>query len=463
MNLVWLRRDLRIQDHPALAKALEDNTCKTQILYIATEKQWKKHNESDISIEFRKRRVNQLAVESGSIGIRFEKTSCDMFKDIPELLLNYCMKNKVRKIYFLKETPFDENQRDKKVISTLSKHSIEVHAFDYDLIVSQPVLSQNYQPYKVFTPYYKKWLSMIENPKQWLKYKIRQSHKPITNAIPFEIDKKFDLKLSNWSVSSSDIYQKLQTFCSSKLEGYQQNRDYPALNCTSMFSPYLSFGMLGPRQCLSAIKRSHDLKKSDWRHDFWLRELTWRDFYRQLMIHFPHISKNKNFNRTINIHWDYRPELIEKWQNGETGFPIIDAAMRQLKETGWMHNRLRMIVAVFFTKILFQDWRVGEKWFMENLIDGEFAANNGGWQWSASTGCDAVPYFRIFNPYLQSQKFDSEGTYIRRYVPELMNLSNKEIHNPTDSTRKKCQYPKEIVDYQSAKNRTIQLFKQSAS
>ena len=122
-----------------------------------------------------------------------------------------------------------------------------------------------------------------------------------------------------------------------------------------------------------------------------------------------------------------------------------------------------MIVAVFFTKILFQDWRVGEKWFMENLIDGEFAANNGGWQWSASTGCDAVPYFRIFNPYLQSQKFDSAGTFIRRYVPELMNLSNKEIHNPTDSTRKKCQYPKEIVDYQSAKNRTIQLFKQSAS
>ncbi|RKP17893.1 DNA photolyase, FAD-binding/Cryptochrome, partial [Rozella allomycis CSF55] len=196
----------------------------------------------------------------------------------------------------------------------------------------------------------------------------------------------------------------------------------------------------------------------------WISELCWREFYRHVLFHYPRVCMYQPFKlETKNIKWRDDPEGFEKWCKGETGYPIVDAGMRQLNKTGWMHNRSRMIAAMFLTKDLLIDWRKGEKYFMENLIDGDFASNNGGWQWSASTGTDSQPYFRVFNPLLQSQKNDPDGVFIKKWVPELKGLNKKQIHCPKDclgaSEFKKLNYPLPLVDHDMARKRAIDAFK----
>lgn len=449
MNLVWIRKDLRIQDHPALYEALVSGP--TKLLFIESIPQWKKHNESDLSIDFRQQRIQQLRHESKSIQVTFEIEKVDWFEEIPELLLEYCKSNKIQKLFFIKETAVDEANRDKKVKDLLNQNAIKVNDLAYDLIVSQPIYNLSGQPFKVFTPFYKKWLSMIDSPRRWLRFKIESG----TNT-----NKSHD---EHSPLSSRSIKNKLNEFCLNKINDYQELRDYPAIEATSRLSAYLAYGMIGPRQCLMAIKHRHDLQNTDWKTDFWLRELAWRDFYRQLMIHFPHLSKNQDFKRsTIHLPWREDTQAFEAWKEGQTGFPIIDAAMRQLNQTGWMHNRLRMLTASFLTKLLFIDWRKGEKYFMQNLIDGEFSANNGGWQWSASTGCDSAPYFRVFNPTTQSIKFDKNGGFIKKYIPELQKLNTKSVHNPSSEQRLNCNYPEAIIDYKSSRLRAIDLFKENS-
>lgn len=457
MNLVWLRKDLRIQDHPALSKAL--TLGETLVVFIESEEQWLNHNESEISIEFRKRRVNQLSQELAGIGVKLNVISCNLFSEIPETMLDFCTGNHIKKLFFIREIPWDESIRDERVINLLKSYGISSVTFEPDLIVSQPVLTLDYKPYKVFTPFYKKWLQMILSEDKWYEYKLRYKSNAIQSELPFKPNEKMNHILDHWPVSSKEILIRLNSFCNNKLQSYQTERDYPSLNSTSKLSAYLAFGMIGPRQCLSAIRNACKNSDLNWKDDFWLRELAWRDFYRQLMHHFPQLCKEKNFKPGINIKWNHNPDFISAWKQGLTGYPIIDAAMRQLNQTGWMHNRLRMLTAVFFTKILFHDWRIGEKYFMQNLIDGEFSANNGGWQWSASTGCDAVPYFRIFNPVSQSKKFDAEGLFIRKYIPELKSLSDKDIHFPDSETRKLHNYPLPIVNYSEARSNTLHHFK----
>ena len=195
--------------------------------------------------------------------------------------------------------------------------------------------------------------------------------------------------------------------------------------------------------------------------DTWISELCWRDFYKHILLGFPHVCRHQAFKReTDKLPWSHNEANFQAWCEGRTGFPIVDAAMRQLNETGWMHNRLRMITAMFLTKDLFIDWRLGERYFMQHLIDGDLSANNGGWQWSASTGNDAAPYFRIFNPFLQSKKCDPDGEFIRRFVPELAHLDAKRIHEPhAKGVDVRLKYPKPIVDHAFARLDTLAYFK----
>ena len=216
------------------------------------------------------------------------------------------------------------------------------------------------------------------------------------------------------------------------------------LDRTSSLSPYIRFGMLGLRQAASAAwqamveARSAEQKRNA---EIWLNELIWREFYIQILYHFPHVSKTA-FNKSFeNISWRNDQDEFERWKEGQTGMPIVDAAMRQLKEMCWMHNRARMIVASYLVKDLLIDWRWGEAWFMQNLLDGDQAPNNGGWQWTAGTGTDAAPYFRIFNPVLQARKFDPNGDYIRKWIPELRDLDSKVIHAPWEKGIKIAGYP----------------------
>jgi deoxyribodipyrimidine photo-lyase len=252
---------------------------------------------------------------------------------------------------------------------------------------------------------------------------------------------------------------------------YADQRDRMDLDATSLLSPYLRFGMLSAGQAVQAARealqnaRDESARKGA---ETWLNELIWREFYIAILYHFPRVSRGSFRENLRDIRWNNDPREFDAWCEGRTGYPVVDAAMRQLRNTGWMHNRARMIVASFLTKDLLIDWRWGERWFMQQLVDGDPAANNGGWQWTAGTGTDAAPYFRIFNPVLQSKKFDPHGDYIRRWVSELVQVPGRYIHSPWEmpvelQRNSKCllgeDYPLPIIDHRFARQRTLEAYK----
>ena len=252
---------------------------------------------------------------------------------------------------------------------------------------------------------------------------------------------------------------RLRAFCQQPAADYEGQRDFPAVEGTSRLSPCLAIGVLSPRQCLHRLLTEHPAALDGGAGATWLNELIWREFYRHLMVYYPKLCKGRPFVAwTDKVAWREEDGALQAWQRGETGFPIVDAAMRQLNATGWMHNRLRMIVASFLTKDLRLDWRAGERYFMSQLIDGDLAANNGGWQWAASTGTDAAPYFRIFNPTTQGEKFDKQGVFMRRWLPELAKVPEKALHQPwvwADKQGVTLDYPRPIVDHKQARQETL--------
>ncbi|HCK67619.1 MAG TPA: deoxyribodipyrimidine photo-lyase, partial [Anaerolineae bacterium] len=313
------------------------------------------------------------------------------------------------------------------------------------------------RPYTVYTPYSKIWkaqyksINLIPTPE-----KIDTPAGIKSEPLPkFESNKHFP-------AGELEAQTRFEEFLHKKIYAYANDRNRMDLDGTSSLSPYLRFGMIGLRQCVSAAKqaeaqtRSAEAKRNT---EIWLNELIWREFYIQILYHFPHVA-NESFNPALkNIPWRNNVEEFEKWKVGKTGVPIVDAAMHQLKSIGWMHNRARMIAASFLVKDLLIDWRWGEAWFMENLLDGDLAANNGGWQWTAGTGTDAAPYFRIFNPVLQSVKFDPHGNYIRKWIHELKDVDEKVIHTPWKYEIKISGYPEQpIVNREIVKERTLKAY-----
>lgn len=331
------------------------------------------------------------------------------------------------------------------------------------------VLRQDGGIFTVFTPFSKAWKSL---PLPSLADLIGT---PVQINTPRNYPNQALSKLNTedfalFPAGEAEAQHRLQDFThdTEKIFQYSINRDRPDLEGTSKLSPYLRFGIISARQAVAhALHAMNSTNNVSFRKsaEVWLNELIWREFYIHILYHFPQV-REKNF-RLENIAWQNDPQALQAWQEGETGYPIVDAAMRQLNQTGWMHNRTRMITASFLTKDLLIDWRLGEEWFMKHLIDGDPASNNGGWQWTAGTGTDAAPYFRIFNPISQSVKFDPDGDYIRRWVPELAQVPGQYIHEPWTmpfeiQVSSQCivgkDYPAPIVDHGWARQRVLAVF-----
>jgi len=279
------------------------------------------------------------------------------------------------------------------------------------------------------------------------------------------------LPADRFPAGEMEARRRLEFFIENGIGGYDESRNRMDLEGTSALSPYLRFGMISARQAVWAARQAELAAGSaEARHgaEAWLTELIWREFYITILYHFPEVQRRAFRSKMRNISWRNDTQEFRAWAEGRTGYPVVDAAMRQLRQTGWMHNRARMISASFLTKDLLIDWRRGEKHFMRHLIDGDPAANNGGWQWTAGTGTDAAPYFRIFNPALQSLKFDPQGAYIRRFVPELRRVPDSFIHSPWEMSldlqhQTGCligkDYPVPIVDHSMARERALLAYR----
>jgi len=434
-TLHWFREaDLRIRDNTALHHASQTSDGLICIFLISPE-EWRDHDMALIRQNFILRQLDSLRTELAELNIPLVVETIQHKKTIPEFLLQFSQTHHIQTLYFNDQYELNELRRDQTIKTLFQKNNIAVKTYT-DQVIFAPgeVLTQQKKYFTVFTPFKNQFLKKLSDhtipfyalpKKQSIHLKINITSIPETPDNPL------------WPVGEKYAASRLALFIKNKLERYKINRDFPSLDGTSQLSPYLTSGLLSIRSCFKKALEEPN-------HDIWVSELIWREFYKHIMKLFPRVCMHKPLKLiTERIPWENNLEHFEAWKKGKTGIPIIDAAMRQLNQTGWMHNRLRMIVAMFLTKNLLIDWHWGEKYFMQNLIDGDLAANNGGWQWAASTGTDAVPYFRVFNPESQTEKFDPELLFIKKYCPEALTTN----------------YPKPIVDLSATRNRAISVFK----
>ncbi|RYV02672.1 deoxyribodipyrimidine photo-lyase [Shewanella sp. OPT22] len=464
--VVWFRQDLRIRENECVASAFRfaaEKQCRLIALYLSSPEQWQSHDVAPIQIDFIERNLNHLAVELAQLGVPLKHFQMPTFQDQIDYLTEYCQKNKVIQIFAGKEPEWNEKQRDAQLIS----HSLPIEFTDEHCILAPgTVLNQQGQMFKVFTPFKKKWREVVSQQHLQKAELVELNQKEIVpEKIQIDATK---VKSSDWPAGEKAALSLLKRFCESQLTSYKEQRDFPSLKGTSQLSPYLAMGVLSPKQCLYAILHyfPQALVEATTPAETWLSELIWREFYRHLIVAFPKLCKNQNFKSNADaIQWRNDQAEFKAWCEGKTGYPVVDAAMRQLNQTGWMHNRMRMVTASFLSKHLLIDWRWGERYFKQNLIDGDLAANNGGWQWSAGTGCDAQPYFRIFNPIEQSKKFDNEGAFIYHFVPELSSVSAKALHQANlivqepENHAISNNYCIAIVEHKLARSRALEAMK----
>lgn len=376
------------------------------------------------------------------------------------------------KVYFNQDERGFGRERDQKMRFFFSENKIHAHFYqDSHLHGVTEVKKPNGESYKVFTPYFKTWSALpkraytgiLKNQKPFenLTHPIFNEGKQALNELMEKINLPFD-----YECGEAAAEQTLRQFIEQDLAEYQKNRDYPFSDQTSKLSKFLRTGELSIRKVCQALNTEPE---SDGRQTF-ISELCWRDFYNMIYFENPKQKDQEIKEHYRQLNWSYNKEAFDRWKTGQTGYPIVDAGMRQLNQTGWIHNRLRMIVASFLTKDLLIDWRLGENYFQTKLIDYDPASNIGGWQWAASTGTDAVPYFRIFNPTTQGEKFDPHGEFVRQFVPELKYIPDQYIHTPAKLPKDLQEslqfsvgvnYPAPIVDHSKIRSEVLSFFKEN--
>jgi deoxyribodipyrimidine photo-lyase len=426
--IFWFRRDLRLDDNAGLFRALKSGL-KVLPLFIFDK------NILDKLEEKKDRRVDFIHQAVFSIKKQLNMLDSD-------LLVKYGLPNEIwesllgefsiKKVFCNHDYEKYATDRDLVISNLCEENHVEFYSFkDQCVFEKSEVLSATGAPYTVFTPYMRKWKEKMNdfykksypNEKYFNKFlKIENSNIPSLKDIGF--------------VKTEILFSK-PTLSKSILTGYKEKRDFPGINATSRLSIHLRFGTISIRKCVQYAEMFSET---------WLNELIWRDFYMNILANFPQINARLAFKKAYDkIPWRNSEAEFKAWCEGKTGYWLVDAGMRELNNTGFMHNRVRMVVASFLCKHLLIDWRWGEAYFAQKLNDFDFSANNGGWQWASSSGCDAAPYFRIFNPESQTLKFDKELTYIKKWVPEYLSSS----------------YPKPIVDHKMARERALKVYKEA--
>jgi deoxyribodipyrimidine photo-lyase len=468
MQLIWLRSDLRVHDNTALSAAMEQGP--TLAVYMISPAQWHSHDDAPCKVDFWLRNLGALKVELEALNVPLLIVQAATWDKAPKALLDLCTIHGIEQVHVNEEYGVNETRRDEDVAVVLGKNGIGFHSH-LDQLFFKPgsVLTKSGGYFKVFTQFRKVCYArlhysvpaVVRLPRQQSAVHVKSDDVP-GHVTGFSAPP--DALRALWPAGEEEARRRLEAFTDEQVHYYLDERDFPAKPGTSQLSAYLAAGVISPRQCLHAALRSNngEFETGNAGSVTWINELLWREFYKHVLVGFPRVSRHRAFRpETEALKWRHAPKDLEAWQQGRTGLPIIDAAMRQLLETGWMHNRLRMIVAMYLTKNLLIDWREGERFFMQHLIDGDLAANNGGWQWSSSTGTDASPYFRIFNPQSQSERFDPEGRFIKTWIPELADLNKRDIHNPSalGGLFGAANYPAPIVDLKASRERALTAFK----
>jgi deoxyribodipyrimidine photo-lyase len=491
--LHWFRRDLRLHDNPALDAALRASEGRVVPLFILDEAILRAPDTGAARVVFLLESLRALDSALRAAGsrliIRRGKPA--------EVLAELAQQSDAAGLCFNRDYLPAARTRDTEVEAALGGQGLAVISYtDAVIYEAETILSKAGTPYTVYPPYWKQWRARVaaEPP---VPATSRPALAPVPNtieslAIPSARELGFTTDQELPPGGESAGLARLAGWCrlddALGIGGYRAGRERPALRATSGLSPYLRFGCVAPRACLraalQALEQTNDQRPTTesgrelggsspvTAHsssiETWLSELAWRDFYHQILVHFPHVLESA-FKRNYDaLEWENDERLFAAWCTGHTGYPIVDAAMRQLNREAWMHNRARMIVASFLTKDLLIDWRWGEQYFMRQLVDGDHAANNGGWQWAAGTSPNAQPYFRIFNPTSQGQKFDPRGEYVRRYLPELANVPDRYIHKPwsmpeADQRRAGIRighdYPAPLVDHAIQRERALAMYR----
>ncbi|KAH8174586.1 FAD binding domain of DNA photolyase domain-containing protein [Sarocladium implicatum] len=487
----WFKMDLRHNDNRSLALAsakAKEAGVPLICLYIVSPQDFEAHLTSPVRVDFTLRTLQVLQEDLAKLDIPLYVETVEKRKKIPDRILELLEEWGASHMYANMEYEVDELRREAHLVRDLAENGKAFEAVHDTCVVPPGSLHTGAgKQYAVYSPWFRAWIAHVhENldlielfePPEKNPSSARQTFKslfdcpipdaPKNKALTDEEKKRFR---SFWPAGEHEARDRLDKFCEEAVGQYHNKRNIPSHNGTSCLSVHLSSGTISSRTCVRTARDRNKTKKLNGGMDgiqTWISEVAWRDFYKHVLVQWPFVCMNKPFKPEYsNISWSYDEDDFSAWCEGRTGFPIVDAAMRQLNHVGYMHNRCRMIVASFLAKDLLIDWRKGERYFMEHLVDGDFASNNGGWGFSASVGVDPQPYFRIFNPLLQSEKFDAEGEYIRKWVPELKDLDDKEIHEPygrgAGEKAKKAGYPKPIVDHKTCRDRALSAYKAGLS
>lgn len=482
LGLHWFRRDLRIAGNTALKYNWKKNHGRVLGIFcfdsVFLSRKDFSHNRFALFLKTLQALQNEMREKGGDLLV-VDALPQDA---LPKIIESLRQKESVELITYSRDYEPFARARDEAMEKKFSELNIEVQSFRDHLLIEPHELFKT-QPgdfYQVYSPFAKKWFDLlasepiqqrIKDQEQGLQYLEKKPDTPLFSVTwesllskaPYRDSLESFIQKNNASVTipipeagSRQAYEVAKEF-KTRIQSYKETRDIPSVHGTSRLSLFLKNGSIVSSQMISIL----GLQKLNYKREDgptrYLKEIAWREFYYHILFHRPDVEKKSFLAKYENLAWENNQEWFERWCNGMTGFPIVDAGMRELNTTGWMHNRVRMIVASFLCKDLLIDWRWGENYFMKMLLDGDMAPNNGGWQWAASTGCDPQPYFRVFNPWLQSAKFDPQAEYIKRYVPELRDCTVDQIHE--DDGDRGSKYPRPMIQHRLQKDKAIALYK----